>query len=497
MKKKLLSLALACGMVFSLAACGTPANNESPAPNTESPAIGTETPAADTPTYEPATVRVAYMPNLGSAGSLFVGIEQGYFEEVGLTVETFEFQGGPAEIAAMASGDIDISQIGHGAHKLCIQGEAKIFQMDHTTSLSDVVVGNKAKGIETIEDLKGKTVAVSSGTSSEIILEQALARAGMTMDDINTVEMTVDGMTTAMISGQIDAAASWSPNTVTLQNALGDNYVDLGTNADFLDSAIFPSSYICTPEYAEANHDILVRFAQALDKAHDWRAAHPEEMAKLLAKGLIAIHPILSNVPDFACAMISGAVLSFIMKKAGLSHYIDRATINRISGVALDFLVCSAIATLSVKVFALYFVPMITTIAVIIVLNLITNFYFSWKVFDDDWFERAIASYGLESGVLATGLMLLRVVDPKFETTGRESAAASAALCYPWSLPYVMLMPALAFSLSPMTILGFSVLLLVVFLVVARVFFWHPERKFSDILSGSSSRPVQNEEALR
>ena len=288
MKKKLLSLALACGMVFSLAACGTPANNESPAPNTESPAIGTETPAADTPTYEPATVRVAYMPNLGSAGSLFVGIEQGYFEEVGLTVETFEFQGGPAEIAAMASGDIDISQIGHGAHKLCIQGEAKIFQMDHTTSLSDVVVGNKAKGIETIEDLKGKTVAVSSGTSSEIILEQALARAGMTMDDINTVEMTVDGMTTAMISGQIDAAASWSPNTVTLQNALGDNYVDLGTNADFLDSAIFPSSYICTPEYAEANHDILVRFAQALDKAHDWRAAHPEEMSKLLAKELDA-----------------------------------------------------------------------------------------------------------------------------------------------------------------------------------------------------------------
>ena len=93
-------------------------------------------------------------------------------------------------------------------------------------------------------------------------------------------------MTTAMISGQIDAAASWSPNTVTLQNALGDNYVDLGTNADFLDSAIFPSSYICTPEYAEANHDILVRFAQALDKAHDWRAAHPEEMAKLLAKEL-------------------------------------------------------------------------------------------------------------------------------------------------------------------------------------------------------------------
>ena len=74
MKKKLLSLALACGMVFSLAACGTPANNESPAPNTESPAIGTETPAADPPTCGPAAVRVSDMPHLCCAGSLFVGI---------------------------------------------------------------------------------------------------------------------------------------------------------------------------------------------------------------------------------------------------------------------------------------------------------------------------------------------------------------------------------------------------------------------------------------
>ena len=227
--KKLLSLAVALGLALSLAACGGgTTTDESPAPATDSPAASTETaaPESETPSYEPATVRVAYMPNLGSAGSLFVGIEQGYFEEVGLTVEPFEFQGGPAEIAAMASGDIDISQIGHGAHSLCIQGQAVILQMDHTTSLSDVVVGNRSHGIETIEDLAGKTVAVSSGTSSEIILQQALARAGMSMDDINTVEMTVDGMTTAMVSGQIDAAASWSPNTITLQNALGDDYVD-------------------------------------------------------------------------------------------------------------------------------------------------------------------------------------------------------------------------------------------------------------------------------
>lgn len=282
--KKLLAIILACCLLMTLSACGGETAKETEAPVAAQTPVQT-TAAQAAPAYEPATVRVAYMPNLGSAGSLFVGLEQGYFEEVGLTVEVFEFQGGPAEITAMASGDIDIAQIGHGAHALCIEGQAVIFQMDHTTSLSDVVVGNKSKGIETAADLKGKTVAVASGTSSEIILLAALEEAGLTVDDISTVEMTVDGMTTAMIAGQVDACAAWSPNTITLQDALGENYVDLGGNADFLDKAIFPSSYITTAKYAEENHDVLVRFAQALNKAHDYRLANPEGMAKALAKG--------------------------------------------------------------------------------------------------------------------------------------------------------------------------------------------------------------------
>ncbi|WP_130869717.1 ABC transporter substrate-binding protein [Intestinimonas massiliensis (ex Afouda et al. 2020)] len=288
MKKKLLALALACGMIFGLAACGSNGNTtESPAAgNTDTPAVTSDTPAVEN-NYEPATIRVAYMPNLGSASSLFTAIHQGYFDEVGLTVETSQFSGGPAEIAAMASGDIDISQIGHGAHSLCIQGDAVVFAFDQL-SQADAVVANKAKGIETAADLKGKTVAVSSGTSSEIILQFVLADAGLTMDDINTVEMNVEGMTTALISGQIDAAATWSPNTVTLEQTLGDDYLVLGTNTDYTDQAAFPSSFICTPEYAEANQDILVRFSQAILKAQVYRAANIEEVAKTLAADLDA-----------------------------------------------------------------------------------------------------------------------------------------------------------------------------------------------------------------
>ena len=194
--------------------------------------------------------------------------------------------------------------------------------------------------------------------------------------------------------------------------------------------------------------------------------------ARLLSRSLISVHPLLKEIPLFACAMICGALLSFIMKKLKMADYIDRPTINRISGVALDYLVCSAIATLNLKIFSLYLTPMLVTIGSVVVANLILNFYFARKMFDVDWFERAMGAYGLESGVLATGLMLLRVVDPKFETTGQESAAASAALCYPWSLPYIMFMPMLAFKVNPMILFAGSALLWIFFYIVARRFFW-------------------------
>ncbi len=247
----------------------------------ETPAQGSAASGSD---YEPVTLRVAYMPNLGSASSLFTAIDQGYFDEYGITVEPAQFQGGPAEITAMQSGDIDIAQIGHGAHSLCINGDAVVFQFDQL-SQADAVVCDKSR-VASAEELAGKTVGVSSGTSSEIILQFVLEDAGLTMDDINAVEMQVSGMTTALIQGQIDAAATWSPNTVTIEQELGENYLVLGTNIDYTDRAAFPSSFVCLPDYAEENAEVLARFGAAIEKAQVYRAENIEEVATLLADEL-------------------------------------------------------------------------------------------------------------------------------------------------------------------------------------------------------------------
>lgn len=293
MKKRIALLVGAALAAASLTACG----GSKPAETTAAPATTaaateakteaakeeTTAAAAEAEKFETAKVRVAYMPNMGSASLAVTARDKGFFEEMGLDVEMVEFQGGPAEIAAMASGDIDISQIGHGAHALCAEGEALIFQID-CTSLADAVIGNKDKGVSSIEELKGKTVAVTSGTSAEIILNLALQSVGIFQDDVETVEMDANGIVSAMISGNVDACATWSPGTGTIMDALGDKGVMLANNQDYVDQVTFPSSFITTQKYADANHDILVRFARALQKAGDYRAENIDEVAKLVAK---------------------------------------------------------------------------------------------------------------------------------------------------------------------------------------------------------------------
>lgn len=274
--KKVLSFILVMIMVTSLL-IGCTGNNgekedETPQETTESAnQTEGETKADDTADTEQVELNVAYMPNYASLTTVVSGIKKGYFEEEGIKVNLVEFADGPTIIAAMESGSIDIGYIGPGAHKLCIQGRAKIFATSHLGS-ADEVIGNKTKGINTTEDLKGKTVAIASGTSSEQILDLTLAEAGLTKADVNILDMDASAIATAMISGSIDACSTWTPNTFTIKDALGDDAVSLGNAMMFMDKSPAIASWIVNPGYAEENTDIILRYTRALYKAMDYRA---------------------------------------------------------------------------------------------------------------------------------------------------------------------------------------------------------------------------------
>ena len=273
MKKKFLAAGLAAAMMLSLAACG---GNDTQGGGTAD--SGTD--GADQTSQETITLNVAYMPNYGSLWSVMTAIEKGYFEEEGIEVKLTEFQDGPNIISAMESGSIDIGYIGQGAHKLCIEGNATIFALSHISN-GDAVIGGP--GVTSIEDLAGKTVAYSSGTSSQDILELALSSAGMTMDDIQATDMAAENIPTAIISGSVDAAATWSPGTLTILDEV-EGAAKLCDNMTFKDTTVSLASWICTPSYAEDNRDSLVKFTRALFKGMDYAAdENYEEVAQWVA----------------------------------------------------------------------------------------------------------------------------------------------------------------------------------------------------------------------
>ena len=283
--KKLLALMLALVMVFALAACGDSGEaTATPTPAATEPAADTTDPSAETP-LEPITIKVGYMNNYGSLWSVLTAEQMGYMEEQGITLELSSFADGPTIISAMESGSIDIGYIGDGAHKLCAAGNAEIIALSHISN-GDAVIGGP--NVTSLEDLAGKTVAYAAGTSSEVILTNALNSVGLTMDDITAMNMDPSAIVTAMLTGDVDACALWSPESLTVLEQV-EGATKLADNMTFSDTSISLASWIAMPDRVESERDMFVRFVTALFEGMDYSAdEHYDEVAQWVAD-LLAI----------------------------------------------------------------------------------------------------------------------------------------------------------------------------------------------------------------
>lgn len=139
-------------------------------------------------------------------------IDNGYFDEEGLEVELVQFTSGATELAAMASGQINIGYLGVGAHVFAPQGQCAILALDSTDMSGEILV-RADSGIKTMADLKGKNIGISAGTTSELVFSMALKLNDMQKSDVTMINMDASGKVTAFMSGQIDAISIEAPYT--------------------------------------------------------------------------------------------------------------------------------------------------------------------------------------------------------------------------------------------------------------------------------------------
>ncbi|MCD8349758.1 MAG: hypothetical protein LUC93_04010 [Planctomycetaceae bacterium] len=125
---------------------------------------------------------------------------------------------------------------------------------------------------------------------------------------------------------------------------------------------------------------------------------------------------VLQSFPLFPLCMIGGLLLHFLLKVTHADVIADEGQMQRISGAALDFLVVSAVATIRLDFVAAYWQSLAILCFFGIAWNVGIVLYIAPRMFREAWFERSIAEFGQSMGVTATGLMLLRTVDPESKT---------------------------------------------------------------------------------
>lgn len=150
-----------------------------------------------------------------------------------------------------------------------------------------------------------------------------------------------------------------------------------------------------------------------------------------MLSGLRALHPSLQGFPLFPLAMIGGMLIQAAADRTGAAAYFDRATFQRIMGLALDLLVVAAIASLQLDLFLQNVAPfallMLAGIAWVVGSFLVLG----PRMLREHWFEQAIVVYGTQTGVAAVGLMLLRIVDPHHRTPAAQAFAARSMITSP------------------------------------------------------------------
>ncbi|MFA1822856.1 sodium/glutamate symporter [Virgibacillus oceani] len=148
----------------------------------------------------------------------------------------------------------------------------------------------------------------------------------------------------------------------------------------------------------------------------------------LILEGLILIEEafwiddieLFAHLPLFPLAMVGAVIVQVFMGKAVKHQMLDRGIINRIQGLALDILIVSAIATLSIAVIADYLVPFILMSVAAVSWNLFAFFVLAPRMMPDYWLERAIGDLGQAMGMSAAGLLLIKLADPEDKSPAKD-----------------------------------------------------------------------------
>jgi NitT/TauT family transport system substrate-binding protein len=139
-----------------------------------------------------------------------VAIDKGWFKEAGVAAD-FEWFDYSASMEAFAAGKIDAVTMTNGDALVtgAAGGKSVMIMLTDYSNGNDMIVARP--GIKSLQDLKGKKVAVEEGLVEHLLLLNGLKQAGMKESDVTLVNAKTNEMPQVLASGDVAAVGAWQP----------------------------------------------------------------------------------------------------------------------------------------------------------------------------------------------------------------------------------------------------------------------------------------------
>lgn len=215
-------------------------------------------------------------------GPFFIAQEKGWFKEEGISVELVNIEDTRIRTSALATGEVDAvtANIDEAILHLAAEGKMRfVFAIAESSGGDGLIARNDIKDIA---GLKGKTVAVQTGTSRQFYLNALLREAGLNESDVTTAALAPGEAGLAFERAEVDAAVTWAPWLARSNNMPhGQILTDTSKQPGLLVEMLVAQNGVL-----EERREEFQALYRAWLRAIAWAKKNPNDSAELIATGI-------------------------------------------------------------------------------------------------------------------------------------------------------------------------------------------------------------------
>jgi NitT/TauT family transport system substrate-binding protein len=251
-------------------------------------------------------VKVGVFP-VSSSLPYFVALERGFFKEQNIEPEMTRLIGGPPNVAALITNQIDVAAvlvtiegINADLKKPGVAMYISLNSQNRTYQMEQFVVRRGFKAT-TLKDLKGAKIMSAPGPANVTMAKAALAAAGLKDGDYTIDQLDMGQHVNVMTAGTFDAGYTLEPNASTMRKLGVASTIEAGVTAHYVlgdpDANAFVAGCAMSSDFIKARPDVAKRFAAAWAKAIDLINTDPAEARKHLVKNTFTPEDVAETVP--------------------------------------------------------------------------------------------------------------------------------------------------------------------------------------------------------